>query len=70
MSTTTEKPKTVPLDHYRVLIVEYATGKIEKTMDGGTTERRAERLESGVNRNLNQERYYTLLLDPGEEWSP
>jgi hypothetical protein len=44
----------------KVCIVEYATGKIIKEIDAGS-ERSAERVERGLNINLNHDKYYTIL---------
>jgi len=45
--------------HY-VDIVETATGKREKRM-GPMSERKAEKVDSGANRNLNHERFHTEI---------
>lgn len=57
--------KEIPATHYRVEMIEYATGDVVKVMDGGTSERTADRLDNGVNRNLNHERFYTRVMEPG-----
>lgn len=60
------KPKKIPDTHYRVEVVEYETGDVVKTLDGGTSERRADRIDSGLNHNLDHERFYTRIMGPGE----
>lgn len=44
-----------------VEIVEYDTGRIERAIDCESA-RRAERVDDGVNINLNHDRYYTRIV--------
>lgn len=44
-----------------VLIIEYATDKVEKNM-GPFTLRHAQRVEDGANINLNHEKYFTRVV--------
>lgn len=45
---------------YHILIKSYE-GEIVKNM-GPHSERSAEKIESGANRNLNHDKYFTLML--------
>lgn len=53
------KPKATG---FRVEVVEYATQKVVKTLKA-ESERMAERLDSGVNRNLDHTRFYTRIKE-------
>jgi len=46
--------------HY-VKIVGFASGEAVQTLGPYESERQAERAESGVNRNLAHEHFYTIL---------
>ncbi len=46
---------------YRVIIKSYETGEVIKTIGTGLTEKKADKVDSGVNRNLNHERFFTLV---------
>lgn len=46
---------------YTVCVISYETGKTIKTIDCGASERKAERVEQGVNRSMNHEKYYTII---------
>lgn len=43
-------------------IVSYETGKVEKRM-GPMPESKADQVETGLNRNLNHERYFTRVVE-------
>ena len=45
---------------YKIKVIETNTGEVVKTLEA-TTERSAERVERGLNRNLNQSDYYTVI---------
>lgn len=47
---------------YNVEIVEYATDKVVNTIDGGTSEKHAEKVGSGININLSEE-YFTRIVE-------
>ena len=46
-----------------VRIIEYETRKVVKTFKPEATERAAERLDRGVNINLDHERFYTDVVE-------
>lgn len=41
-------------------VVEFSTGHVVRRTEPGS-ERRAERIESGIERNINHERFYTRV---------
>lgn len=47
--------------HYYVEIVSFATGEAVKRMKA-SSERQAEKLDRGVNINLNHDEYYTRIV--------
>jgi hypothetical protein len=48
-----------------VEIVETATGKVVKTVDvSGHGSRGVEKVEDGMNRNLDHERFFTRIVPP------
>lgn len=49
------------MNNYYVLIVKYENGEIVKEM-GPMDERKANKVEDGVNINLNHEEYYTDIM--------
>ena len=55
-------------DDYYVRIIEDETGKVEKEM-GPMSERKADRVESGVLINLNHERF-TVVVERGKTEAP
>lgn len=49
---------------YVVEVVESATGVVAHRIgEPGMTERNADRVEDGVNRNLNHDRFYTRVVE-------
>ena len=46
---------------HRVVIISYETGKPIHSIECGTSERKAERVEQGVNININHDKYYTMI---------
>lgn len=48
------------VDTYYVEIVEFETNKVIKSM-GPMSERKADRVDSGVTINLNHDRYFTRV---------
>lgn len=48
---------------YQLVIKEYGTNKIDKEFEPVSNERIAERLERGVNINLNHDKYYTEIIE-------
>lgn len=50
-------------DAYKVKVIEYATGEVVRLLDA-PTERAAERLERGLEINLDHEHYYTVIEPP------
>lgn len=54
--------ETIVNDKVYVEIVEYNTGKVIKRM-GPMTRHSAERVDDGVNINLNHEEFYTRIVD-------
>jgi len=55
--------KKIPKNHYRIEVVEYETDEVVRTLDGGVSEKHAEKVDDGLNRNLNHERFYTRLME-------
>lgn len=50
------------VDVYFVEIVEHATGKVERRM-GPMSERKADKVDTGANINLDHERYFTRIVE-------
>ena len=50
---------------WRVVIIEYATDKVEKTIEC-INDRSADKVDAGLQINLNHEKFYTLIKKPGE----
>ena len=48
---------------YKIKVIEADTGEVVKTLEA-TTERSAERVERGLNRNMNHSDYYTVIEPP------
>jgi len=48
---------------YIILIKEFKTEDTVETMNGGTVRSGAERLERGININLDHNDFYTVLLE-------
>ena len=46
-----------------VEIVEYETGDVVKRMSAGPRKSRAEKMDRGVNINLNHKRFYTRIVE-------
>jgi len=55
---------------YIIQIIEYGTGRIAKEFEPITSERMADKVDNGVNINLNHERFYTLIKNTEEETTP
>ena len=51
------------MKNFEVHIIDRSTNKAIKKLDGGN-ERRAEKIERGVNINLDHERFYTTVVQP------
>lgn len=49
------------MELYKVLIIEESTGEISEEL-GPDTERNCEKIERGVNINLNHDHYYTSIV--------
>lgn len=47
---------------WKVEIVSYDTGEVVKTMDA-ESERQADRIDRGVNINLNHEKFFTRVVE-------
>ena len=54
------------MTHYYVEIVEYETEQVVDRIDCGASGRRADRIDDGVNINLNHERFYTRIVEEKE----
>ena len=50
-------------DTYKIKVIKTDTGEVAKTLEA-TTERSAERVERGLNRNMNHSDYYTVIEPP------
>ena len=48
---------------YKIKVIKADTGEVVKTLEA-TTERSAERVERGLNRNMNHDSYYTVIEPP------
>ena len=53
---------------FKVQIIEFGTGNVVKEVEC-PSERKAERVDSGLNINLNHDHYYTMIIEEGEEKS-
>lgn len=52
-------------DTYKIKVIKAETGEIVKTLEAAT-ERAAERVERGLNINMNHADYYTVIEPPKE----
>jgi hypothetical protein len=50
------------MDDYYVEVVSYETGEVVKRM-GPMSENKADKVESGFDRNLNHEKFYTRVIE-------
>lgn len=50
-------------DTYKVKVIKTDTGEVVKTLEA-VTERAAERIERGLNINMNHADYYTVIEPP------
>ena len=50
-------------DTYKVKVIKADTGEVVKTLEAAT-ERAAERIERGLNINMNHADYYTVIEPP------
>ena len=48
---------------YKIKVIEANTVEVVKTLEA-TTERLAERVERGLNRNMGHDSYYTVIEPP------
>jgi len=55
---------------YIIQIVEHATGRIAKEFEPIASEHMADKVDNGVNINLDHERFYTLIKNTEEETTP
>jgi len=55
---------------YIIQIIEHGTGRIEKEFAPITSERRADKIDDGVNINLDHTRFYTVIKNTEEETTP
>ena len=46
---------------HKVVIISYETGKPIHSIECGTSERKAARVERGVNINIDHDKYYTMI---------
>ncbi len=53
-------------DEFCIEIVAYADGKVMKEMGPYATHKIAERIDDGLNRNLNHERFFTRIVSAAE----
>lgn len=56
------------MNRYYVEIVHNETGNVVKRL-GPMTERKADRVEDGVNEKLNHDHFYTRIVED-TEWKP
>jgi hypothetical protein len=52
-------------DKWKIKVIDAESGEVVKTMETAT-ERAANRIDDGLNINLNHERFYTLIEPPQE----
>lgn len=52
---------------YKVNVIDARTGEVVKTMET-VTKRAAERIENGLNINMNHDHYYTEINEPKEPY--
>ena len=52
---------------YIIQIIEYGTGRIEKEFEPIASEHMADKVDNGVNINLDHERFYTLIKNTEEK---
>ena len=50
-------------DTYKIKVIKADTGEVVKTLEA-TTERTAERIDNGLNINMNHADYYTVIEPP------
>ena len=50
---------------YYIEVVEYESGEVVSRMEA-SSEREAEKIDRGVNINLNHENYYTRIMESGD----
>ena len=53
-------------DTYKVNVIKADTGEVVKTLEAAT-ERAAERIERGLNINMNHTDYYTVIEPPKDQ---
>ena len=53
-------------DTYKIKVIEADTGEVVKTLEAAT-ERAAERIDRGLNINLNHADYYTMIEPPKKD---
>lgn len=53
-------------DTYKIKVIKADTGEVVKTLEA-VTERAAERVERGLNINLNHADYHTVIEPPKEQ---
>ena len=51
---------------YKIKVIKTDTGEVVKTLEAAT-ERSAERVERGLNRNMNHDIYYTVIEPPKKD---
>ena len=51
---------------YKIKVIEADTGEVVKTLEA-ITERSAELVERGLNRNMNHDSYYTVIEPPKKD---
>ena len=56
-------------DTWKVKVIEYETGETVKTFEA-VTERAANRLDDGLNINLNHAEFYTVIEPPKPKGEP
>lgn len=52
-------------DTYKIKVIKADTGEVVKTLEA-VTERAAERIDNGLNINMNHADYYTVIEPPKE----
>ena len=53
-------------DTYKIKVIKTDTGEVVKTLEAAT-ERAAERIDRGLNINLNHADYYTMIEPPKKD---
>ena len=65
MTAPQEANMTTPQADYKIQVVDAETGEIVKTLEAHNL-RTAERIDDGLNINLNHMKFFTRIVEPKE----